>query len=73
MDKIEKMETEFVKLFNDNVDCLVEIIQGVEGMCVTINDVRIAGSKPWGGGKVIFSKKTNPKNILTAMASLTKD
>lgn len=29
-----------------------EIIQGCEGSCLTMNDTRIAGAKPWGGGRV---------------------
>jgi len=31
------------------------IIRGVEGDCVVLNDYRIAGSKPWGGGEVVKS------------------
>lgn len=31
----------------------IEIIKGVEGMCISVNDTRICGSKPWGGGKLI--------------------
>ena len=33
----------------------LEIVEGPEGLCVTLNDYRIAGPKPWGGGKVIKS------------------
>jgi len=35
----------------------IEIISGVEGSCLALNDTRIAGPKPWGGGKVIYSFK----------------
>ncbi len=31
----------------------VEVVQGVEGASLYIDDVRVAGPKPWGGGKVI--------------------
>jgi len=31
----------------------VEVIRGVEGHCLGINNYRVAGPKPWGGGKVI--------------------
>lgn len=33
----------------------IELISGVEGNSLYLNDTRIAGSKPWGGGKVIES------------------
>ncbi len=49
---------------------IVEIIQGVEGPCVAINDMRVAGPKPWGGGKVIMRWKTTRAEI---MASLPND
>ena len=31
----------------------VEIIQGPEGAALYVNDTRVAGPKPWGGGKSI--------------------
>jgi len=31
----------------------LEIVQGVGGLAVYLNDFRIAGMKPWGGGKVV--------------------
>lgn len=31
----------------------IELISGVEGYCLTVNDTRICGPKPWGGGKVV--------------------
>jgi len=45
----------------------IEIINGVEGMCVTINDTRIAGNKPWGGGKIVNSWIVDNDWILYAM------
>lgn len=32
-----------------------EVIRGPEGCCLALNDTRIAGPKPWGGGKVIHA------------------
>lgn len=32
-----------------------EVIQGVEGCCLALDDERIAGPKPWGGGYVIHA------------------
>ncbi len=29
------------------------ILKGVEGYCITLDDFRIAGPKPWGGGTII--------------------
>ena len=28
----------------------IELIQGVEGKSISINDYRVCGPKPWGGG-----------------------
>ena len=30
-----------------------EVIQGVEGCCLALDDTRIAGPKPWGGGTIV--------------------
>ena len=49
---------------NDKIN--IEIIAGVEGPCVSINDYRVAGPKPWGGGKVTKTWITTPSNILQA-------
>ena len=32
-----------------------EVIRGVEGCCLALDDTRIAGPKPWGGGTVIHT------------------
>ena len=37
----------------------VEGIRGVEGCCLVLDDTRIAGPKPWGGGTVIHAWETN--------------
>ena len=36
-----------------------DVIRGVEGCCLALDDTRIAGPKPWGGGKVIHSWETD--------------
>ena len=43
----------------------IEIIKGVGGLCVSINDYRVCGNKPWGGGVVIASWKTVPMKDIT--------
>ena len=35
-----------------------EVIRGVEGCCLALDDTRIAGPKPWGGGTVIHNWET---------------
>jgi len=42
----------------------VTVISGVEGYSIYINNYRIAGNKPWGGGKVVCEFKVDKKNIL---------
>jgi len=38
----------------DNEEMIeVSIISGVEGLAVLLNDYRIAGPKPWGGGRIL--------------------
>lgn len=36
-----------------------EVIRGVEGCCLALDDTRIAGPKPWGGGTVIHAWETD--------------
>ena len=36
-----------------------EVIRGVEGCCLALDDTRIAGPKPWGGGTVIHTWETD--------------
>ena len=31
---------------------VIEVVHGVEGDCLVIDDTRVAGPKPWGGGHV---------------------
>lgn len=38
-----------------------EVIRGVEGCCLALDGTRIAGPKPWGGGKVIHTWETDKK------------
>jgi hypothetical protein len=36
---------------------IVEVISGVEGHCLVVDGTRIAGPKPWGGGRVVHTWK----------------
>lgn len=45
----------------------VTLVQGVEGPAVYINDLRICGPKPWGGGRTIGEWLTGREDILDAL------
>jgi len=46
---------------------IIEVISGVEGQCIAINDYRVAGPKPWGGGKVIKKFTSDMSNMRRAL------
>jgi hypothetical protein len=46
-----------------------KLIDGVEGMSLYLNDQRIAGPKPWGGGTVMKTWHTSANEILQILAS----
>ena len=48
---------------------LLEVIDGVEGQAVYLNSYRIAGPKPWGGGKIVKSWDIEIERIRAAMPS----
>ena len=45
----------------------IEIINGCEGKSIYINDYRVAGSKPWGGGTVEKTWIAYKEDILKAL------
>lgn len=45
----------------------VEIVEGVEGTCLVINDNRVCGPKPWGGGRVTKKWRASAKIISDAL------
>ena len=45
----------------------IAVCKGVEGPSVYINNYRVAGNKPWGGGKTIHSFKAEKSNIFHAL------
>ena len=51
----------------------IELIRGPEGICLSINCVRIAGPKPWGGGRVIRAWDVEDRLISEAIASEQSD
>jgi len=48
----------------------IEIISGCEGMCLAINDYRVAGPKAWGGGRVVYSFETDMDRLRSALPSI---
>ena len=43
--------------------CLIEVMSGAEGPSVYINEYRVAGPKPWGGGQVLHRFVTTKEDI----------
>ena len=50
-------------------DVIIELVDGCEGQCLVINDYRIAGPKPWGGGHVKKTWRTRRTDIEKAIAN----
>ena len=49
-------------------DIPVEQISGVEGPSFYIDELRVAGNKPWGGGSSLGRWRTTPRAVLAALA-----
>lgn len=49
----------------------IEVVSGVEGPSVYINDYRVAGNKPWGGGRVTHSWKVEQKYFVDTLQRIT--
>jgi hypothetical protein len=45
----------------------LQIVDGVEGCAIYLNGFRIAGPKPWGGGKVVNSWNIAPEDLESAI------
>lgn len=43
------------------------VVRGVSGLCVYLNDYRIVGEKPWGGGTITNTWKVSLKDIVRAL------
>lgn len=48
------------------------IVNGVEGTAVYLNDFRIAGPKPWGGGTVVKQWDITPEDLESAIEDWSK-
>jgi hypothetical protein len=45
----------------------IDLVNGVEGNSIYMNDTRVCGNKPWGGGKIIKTWTTSIDNIENAL------
>ena len=45
----------------------IALVAGVEGMALYINDYRVAGPKPWGGGVVRHTWESSEEDLLRAI------
>jgi hypothetical protein len=44
-----------------------EVVKGEGGLSLYVNDVRVAGPKPWGGGVSLAYWSVDPKDIRDAL------
>ncbi len=51
---------------------VIELVEGVEGPCIVINAIRVAGPKPWGGGEVVKTWRTEKAHVERAIAHSPK-
>ena len=45
----------------------IEVVSGPAGQSVYIDDHRVAGPKPWGGGRTLCAFRTELRHVLTAL------
>jgi hypothetical protein len=57
-----------LKTAGDRPKLKVNVVSGPEGPSLYINDRRVAGPKPWGGGRILYSWKADPADIEAALA-----
>lgn len=46
----------------------IVVVSGVEGPSIYINDYRVAGPKPWGGGSQVYEFKASREDIEHALS-----
>ena len=45
----------------------IKFVKGVEGDSCYINDIRVCGNKPWGGGAVVYESEVDFQTIMKAI------
>lgn len=66
---IRKLDAVPVETTRSEVPVPITVLKGPGGLAVYINDQRVAGEKPWGGGTVIFEGVTGRRFALLALLS----
>lgn len=54
-------------MMENKKDCSIQVVNGAEGKSIYINDYRVAGSKPWGGGTTIWEGNCTLQDIISAI------
>lgn len=54
----------------DPEDVEIKVVAGVEGPSLYVNDFRVAGPKPWGGGKVLYTFTADATELAEAIANV---
>jgi len=58
---------------NKSEKITIEVIAGVEGSCLAINNYRFAGPKPWGGGRVTKQWKVTKEDFIESLKHIGFD
>lgn len=45
---------------------IAKVVDGVEGPSLYIDDYRVAGPKPWGGGQILYEFKFDDADLVGA-------
>lgn len=51
----------------------IDIVLGVEGLALYINDTRVYGPKPWGGGQYVHGFWVERKALIDVLKELDDD
>ncbi len=51
----------------------IQVVKGVEGICLYVTGVRMAGPKPWGGGKVLHSFDVNATELMDRLCEVEQE
>lgn len=49
----------------------IQVMSGPEGPCISINDYRVSGPKPWGGGNLTAEYEADVSHILSAVGGVS--
>lgn len=64
-----KKAQDALKKFNDKI-LTIDIVCGCEGKSIYIDNYRVAGNKPWGGGTILDTLHCRGKDIIYAIPEL---